>query len=74
MAANQKAIAKSNQRYNPKPTWPVCATCPHIALNPVTIPHSWGSGSYTKESPTCSLGGFRVSKTGTCDEHPKKAA
>ncbi len=70
---SKQSIAKENQGYVAKPTWPVCGNCASYASEFVTEPPAFGFGEWAREiNVRCTIGGFKVGKSGTCKRHAEK--
>lgn len=64
---NKQSEAKAAQNY--RKTANTCSNCAHYKSEIVEFNSSW-YGKRTKETGIhCSLGGFAVLKTATCDRH-----
>ena len=63
---SKQSEAKARQRYVEKPIQSVCSNCEHFRSN--KEPFDGVFGEWTRESNLrCTLGGFAVKKTATCD-------
>ena len=56
-------INKVKQGYNPKPTLRICCNCKHYSADKGGV--SFKEADINK---MCTLGGFKVTKNGTCDK------
>jgi len=63
--------AKETQRWRHKPEWPVCGNCRHFTSEQVPTEYA-GQTYWTEKNMRCSVGGFKVGKTDTCDEHEER--
>ena len=67
---SKQSEAKERQNYRREHR--TCSTCEHFSVKVVT--KSYGSVTYNVEGTLrCTLGGFAVKKTATCDDHKEKA-
>lgn len=71
---SKQAQAKIEQGYVTKPVWPVCGNCDHFHSERRVVETDHISGTeYTEEiGLRCGLGGFKVGKSGACEQHKKK--
>ena len=72
---SKQSEAKKAQGYVAKAVPSVCMNCIHYKSEMVEMPAQWSfSSAYTLEkNKRCGLGGFAVSKQGTCDYFTGKA-
>lgn len=68
MSKQQKE--KLEQGYKEKPVFPMCSNCISIHTE-IRYPDP-KYPNYIKEYNSCSLGGFKVKKQGTCNKHDFK--
>jgi hypothetical protein len=61
---SKKADLKTEQGYDPKPTFAMCSNCKNFKSD--KIRNQWG---YEEKNIRCGLGGFAVKKQGTCKMH-----
>ena len=67
---SKQSEAKDRQMYVPKITPMVCSNCRHFDSTVTQEPSQYGGGTWTKETGMrCALGGFKVMKMGSCNEH-----
>lgn len=63
---SKQSEAKKDQNYRETPD--TCSNCSHYESQ--TVEKSYGAASWTEEKgKRCSIGGFAVKKTATCDRH-----
>jgi hypothetical protein len=71
---SKQSEAKERQMYVPKLTPMVCSNCRHFESVVTQEPSQWGGRTWTKETGMrCGLGGFKVMKMGSCNEHEHDA-
>lgn len=63
---------KQAQGFQRKPNHPKCADCQHFKCDTENV-RGWGGAIFVKErNLRCSIGGFAVGKTSTCNEFQHK--
>lgn len=69
---SKQSEAKEKQNYRSKPD--TCGNCAHFTSTRETKLSPWDGTEWIEEKNLrCGLGGFKVGKSGTCDEHQRKA-
>lgn len=66
---SKQSEAKESQNYRRKPM--CCQHCKHFSSDMVDRRPSWASSNYViteEKNIRCTLGGFKVQKTGVCDK------
>ena len=61
---SKQSEAKEQQGYVAKPTWPVCGNCMNFRSDIKPVP--WSTTHTQETNMRCGIGGFKVSKLGTC--------
>ena len=62
---SKQSHAKEMHKYNQKPVFPMCCNCKSYTFEMVDN----GYGYYIEKNKRCSVGGFSVKKTATCEKH-----
>lgn len=64
--------AKKYQGYDSKPVFGICSNCEHYKSE-ITERKAHFGGTYKDERmQRCGIGGFKINKTSTCDNHEFK--
>ncbi|WP_101048887.1 hypothetical protein [Macromonas nakdongensis] len=64
---SKQSEAKAEQNY--RKTADTCANCAHFESTIKTIKSGWYGTWHEETGKRCTLGGFAVGKTATCDRH-----
>jgi hypothetical protein len=66
---SKQSEAKERQGFRKKPEWAICSGCEYFTWDEV---HKY-PGYIQEKNVRCSLGGFKVGKTDTCNMHELRA-
>jgi hypothetical protein len=70
---SKQSDAKKAQGYVRKHKPMYCMNCAHFQSETTTVPGAFGDSFSVEKNKRCGLGGFAVSKQGTCDYFTGKA-
>ena len=66
---NKIQVKRLEQGYREKPEWPVCKNCMFYRCQKTTVDGAYGGEYVIEKDKHCSLAGFTVKLTATCDHH-----